>query len=155
MSEPIPMEVLENPEEVDKLLALHFPKSVLRLVPGFLINNILKLASFRSDIAKKRSRLESKLAIPTKENYVEYIELEKRLLSLVEASRERVPGTLKNLKTRMVRRINRLYKELLSKFGNDYQDMKDYFKFCVHIKAKIRAKEIVELILQVKIKFIR
>lgn len=83
---------------------------------------------------------------------MDYIDTERRLLHLVSC-RERCPQRKKSLETRLLKKINSLYKEAVNKFNHDYNVMTDYFKFCSQIKAKTRAKEILQLILQVGLHF--
>lgn len=50
---------------------------------------------------------------------------------------------------RLIKKINRLYKEARCKLGDDYQLLMDYFQFLKEVKAKIRGKEIIELLMVV------
>lgn len=80
---------------------------------------------------------------------MEYIQSERRLLALVNCQ-NRFPEKKKSMETRLIKKINKLYKEALNNFKNNYDLLVDYFKFCSQVKAKIRAKEILELILAVR-----
>lgn len=103
---------------------------------------------FYSDIARKRKRHENKLAWPSVENYIDYIGTERRLLALINC-KDKFPEKKKVVEARLIKKINRLYKDARSKLGDDYQLLMDYFQFLKEVKAKIRAKEIIELIMQV------
>lgn len=101
-----------------------------------------------SDIIKKRKENESKLMSPSVEHYMEYIATEKRLLALIRC-KDKFPEKKKIMEARLVKKIDFLYKEARNKFEKDYQLMLDYFRFLKEIKAKIRAKEIIEILLAV------
>lgn len=102
-----------------------------------------------SDIARRRKKHENKLAWPSLENYIEYIATERRLLAIVTC-KDRALEKKKIMEGRLIKKINRLYKEARSKMGDDYQLLMDYYQFLKEVKAKTRAKEIVELLMEVR-----
>lgn len=148
MSESLPMEVFDGSDEINDLTQLQFTKEFIRLAKAFPFLLFFNFLMGFSDIAKKRIKHESKLAWSTLESYTEYIQLEKRLFALVNC-KDTLTEKKKSMEMRLIKKINKLYRAALNKFPNEYDLMIDYFKFCCQVKAKIRASEIIEIVLEV------
>lgn len=155
MDNSLVMEILEDPEELKDLEELELSSEIIRLVLWLFIFFALQIKQFfsDSDISRKRKRHKSKLALPSVENYIECIATERRLLALVRC-KDRTLEKNKIVQNRLIKKINRIYKEARSKYENDYELLMDYFHFLKEAKAKIRANEIIEMIMEVSCFFL-
>ncbi|GBL90159.1 U3 small nucleolar RNA-associated protein 6 [Araneus ventricosus] len=89
-------------------------------------------------VIKKRSNLEYKLRRnqKRKEDFLKYIEYEIALLSLIEKRRERLLCEAKKteIDTSIAKRINRLFKAVISRYPEDEKLWLDQIKFCKRMK---------------------